>query len=522
MNQQAIIYARVSSQKQVTEGNGLASQETRCRDYAKHKGYEVIEVFRDEGLSGKLMDRPNMHVMLKYLKRNRGLVVIIDDISRLARDIETHIHLRTAISKNGGKLESPSIEFGDDSDSKLVEHLLASVAAHQRDKNAEQTTNRMMARMQNGYHCFNPMPGYVFKRVAGHGKLLTRDEPVASVIQQALERFACGQFETASELKRFFEATPCFPKDRKGKVHYSRIKDILTSPLYAGLVHKPEWGIHMQKGQHEGLISIECWQRVQQRLTRQAKVPARKDISNDFPLRGFIICDCCGSHMSSCWTHGRSAKYPYYFCTEKTCTEYKKSIKREAVEGDFAVFLEEMTPAPAILKLAAKMFHDTWEAYRGRIKEQATDIRLQVAQIERKVDQLMERLVEADNVTVITAYENKLRTLEEEKLFLDEKLAQSGRPLQSFKETFRTAFAFLSNPQILWHSDRLDHKRTVLKLVFGEKLRYCKKQGFRTAATPLPLLLTGGIDDGKSEMVRPAGLEPATYCLEGSCSIQLS
>ncbi len=40
----AVIYCRVSSPKQVKEGHGLQSQETRCREYAKHKGYKVIRL----------------------------------------------------------------------------------------------------------------------------------------------------------------------------------------------------------------------------------------------------------------------------------------------------------------------------------------------------------------------------------------------------------------------------------------------------------------------------------------------
>ena len=47
--QKAVIYCRVSSQKQVTKGDGLGSQETRCREYAGHKNYQIVEVFRDEG-----------------------------------------------------------------------------------------------------------------------------------------------------------------------------------------------------------------------------------------------------------------------------------------------------------------------------------------------------------------------------------------------------------------------------------------------------------------------------------------
>lgn len=66
-----------------------------------------------------------MQAMLKFLRAHRkdNITVIIDDSSRLARGVEAHIRLRTAISSVGAKLASPSIEFGEDSDSVLVKHL---------------------------------------------------------------------------------------------------------------------------------------------------------------------------------------------------------------------------------------------------------------------------------------------------------------------------------------------------------------------------------------------------------------
>ena len=174
----AIIYCRVSSSRQVSEGHGLSSQETRCREFAGHKHYKVVQVFHEEGVTGSLLDRPQMKEMLAFLKqhkRQQPHVVIIDDISRLARDMETHIKLRASIQDAGGKLESPSIEFGEDSDSRLVEHLLASVAAHQREKNTEQVTNRMRARMMGGYWVFQAPKGYRYEKKEGHGKILVRN-----------------------------------------------------------------------------------------------------------------------------------------------------------------------------------------------------------------------------------------------------------------------------------------------------------------------------------------------------------
>jgi len=95
-----------------------------------------------------------------------------------------------------------SITFGDDSDSIFVENVLASASHHQRQKIGETTRHRMRARVINGYWVFRAPPGYRYEKVRGRGKMLMRDEPVASVIQEALEGFASGRFETQAELKR--------------------------------------------------------------------------------------------------------------------------------------------------------------------------------------------------------------------------------------------------------------------------------------------------------------------------------
>lgn len=79
----AIIYCRVSDTKQTTRGDGLNSQETRCREFAKYKGYEVVSVFKDD-MSGRFHARPGMQAALAFLRKHRKSphVLIIDDITR--------------------------------------------------------------------------------------------------------------------------------------------------------------------------------------------------------------------------------------------------------------------------------------------------------------------------------------------------------------------------------------------------------------------------------------------------------
>ena len=98
----AVIYCRISSARQLKVGDGLRSQETRCREFARMRCYEVVEVFKDD-VSGSMIERPAMKAMLAFVRKRRNdrVVVLIDDVSRLARGIEAHLELRSAIASAG-------------------------------------------------------------------------------------------------------------------------------------------------------------------------------------------------------------------------------------------------------------------------------------------------------------------------------------------------------------------------------------------------------------------------------------
>ena len=516
--QYAVIYTRVSSSKQTKVGDGLGSQETRCREFARMKGYVVLEVFSDD-VSGGLTTRPGMKAMLAFFGQYpaNSIVIIIDDVSRLARGLEAHLQLRSAIGAAGARLESPSIEFGEDSDSILVENLLASVSQHQRQKNGEQTRNRMKARLMNGYWCFPVPMGYEYARSAGQGKILKRVEPIASIIKEGLEGYASGRFELQAEVKRFFESFPEFPRDRNGEVRNQRVTEILARPVYAGYVEAPKWGVSLREGKHEGLIDFTTFQRIQARLNGNAKVPARKDLNEDFPLRGFIVCGCCDTPLTACWSKGRHRRYPYYLCPTRGCEMYGKSIQREKLEGEFEDLLRSLQPTEELCAIASKMFRKLWEHRQASGEARAQSLRAEASRLARQVEQLLDRIVDADSPRVVSAYEKRIQSLEHQQIEINDAIARCGRPARGFDETLRTAIDFLGNPHKLWGSERLEDKRAVLKLTFADRLGYVQNEGFRTASPTLPFQVIqslnsnqGGQNMVKSKMAHRGGFEPPT------------
>lgn len=508
----AIIYCRVSSKAQTKRGDGLNSQETRCREYAKYKGYDVRNVFTDD-LTGQTSDRPGLQSLLKYLKADRKTphVVIIDDLSRFARRVPIHFELREAIALAGGILESPSVELRDDADGELHEYILASVSQHQSRKNAEQTLNRMRARAMNGYYVFSAPAGYKYQRVKGHGNMLVKDEPVASILKEALEGFASGRFQTRVEVKRFLETKPDFPKCLpNGTIRHQRMRDYLGRITYAGYIEIPNWNVPLREGQHEAIISLATYQKIQERLAKGAYAPARIDLNHDYPLRGFVTCADCDKPLTACWSKSSTGKkHPYYLCYNKNCVSNRKSIPKAKIEDEFAELLTNLTPNENMFALAKAMFENAWDVRLGQFKQHKQSYQDKIVALDIQIEQLVDRIVDSESQTAITAYEKRIAKLEREKMVAQENASKSKGPSRSFDEMFERAMVFLANPCKLWLSDDYNDKRAALKLTFTGRLAYDRKTGFRTPQVSEPFTFLGDIMQ-KSEMAHPGRFELPT------------
>ncbi len=508
----ALIYCRVSSQRQVKEGNGLSSQEQRCRVHAVQKGYPVEAVFPDDGISGGLFERPAMKQLIQYIDNHtlEEYVIIFDDLSRFARDVKVHIQLRAEFSSRGVRLECLNFNFEESDESEMAELMLAVSNQYQRKSNRRQVIQKQKARLEKGYWAFFPPLGLSAVKDPIHGKLLKPVEPYASIIKTALENYAVGILNTQEDVQRFI-LNKYKEHGITKKLSLSGTQRILRQILYTGYVEYPKWSVERRKGHHEGIITIETYEKVQQRIRSKGKKWTRHDYSSDFPLRTHIICVSCNKPLTASWNTGRHGRrYPNYFCINKYCKYKYKVIGRKSMEDQFEALLYKVRLDNTILDVAKLVLTEAWNLKKNSYEEIRQLYLNRKVELEAKVSSLLERITKASSEDLIKVYENEIEKYSQEIRSIDMELISNPYNDERFGTATEKLFSLLKNPIDMWQSENVNDKKAVLYAYFNGKVEYDYKNGFGTASLAYPVKLIGNLATSKNTGVEMAGNEPAS------------
>lgn len=497
----ALIYCRVSSDRQATEGHGLDGQEQRCKKYAEDNGYHVEKVFRDSYTGGgDFMNRPAMALLIKYLdeKRFDNFVVIFDDIKRFARDTAFHLQLRSTLKARGARPESPNFRFDETPEGRFVETVIAAGAELERHQGTRQVVQKMKARLELGYWTnSSKVPGYVRKNLHGRDWILARREPQASIIQEALEGYADNRFDTKVDVQRFLQSKNYLADNKNKRVYLSKVDRLLKrSWLYAGYIQSDDFEVVRREGNHEAIISRDTLRKIEDKLQDKRRVRIRQDYNGDFPLRPYVLCAGCGKKLTASWTRSRNKNYhAYYRCSNnsKVCPYGNKSIPKEVIENDFRDLLKNIHPTQQIIGFTKAVFSDLYEKKHSESKMVVNETSKAIRRLEEDIEKFTRRAVDSTNEVMSRRYESEAAKLIEEK----EKLEEAAGERQSFDIHFGTAveevMSILNNPVNKWDSENLDDKRLVIKLVFNGDPVYDKIHGFGTTDLSCVIRLFEGI-----------------------------
>jgi site-specific DNA recombinase len=96
-NKKAIGYRRVSSRDQI-QGTGLDRQSTYIKKFVLENAFQLERIFTEKGISGVIEKRPAFSEMIAYADAHDIKIIIIEDMTRLARELLLQMQLATFIA----------------------------------------------------------------------------------------------------------------------------------------------------------------------------------------------------------------------------------------------------------------------------------------------------------------------------------------------------------------------------------------------------------------------------------------
>lgn len=133
----AVGYLRVSGLSQADgERDGLPRQKRAIESYAESHALEIVRWYQDEGVSGTkdLEDRPALFQLRQDLVENGVRIVVIENMSRLARDLMVSETILADFQKNGIEIISTTEpDLCSQEPSRIfIRQVLAAMAGYER------------------------------------------------------------------------------------------------------------------------------------------------------------------------------------------------------------------------------------------------------------------------------------------------------------------------------------------------------------------------------------------------------
>lgn len=359
-------YLRVSTDRQADKGYSLSEQEKRIKAFCSSKDWNLVKIYKDPGFTGSNLERPALQNLIEEIDAYD--IVLVNKLDRLSRSQKDTLYLIQDVFAPHG-CSFVSIEESFDTTTALgiaMVGILSAFAQLERSQIKERMKMGKEGRKRKGlWHggYYKPI-GYDYK----DGELQINDE--SEQVKLIFNMYLNGT--SLRDITRFLQQH--YTNRYTSWNYVGTVRKILSNPVYIGMIDE-------YKGQHEPIIDLETFKKVQIMLDERkkgGKTPTGKHL-----LTGMIFCGYCGGRVRSCSTTYKSLKFSYYRCGRSDSGQLNKldhkcelTPKKEE-EIDNIVISE-------ILKL---------DADKIKIKEDDTPIVDNSAEIE-KIDKQIKRLID--------------------------------------------------------------------------------------------------------------------------------
>lgn len=304
----AAAYIRVSDERQ--DEYSPDSQLKNIRAYCKQNGYILPEqyVFYDDGISGRSTKKRSQFRELIGLAKDKEHpidAILVWKFSRFARNQEESIVYKSALQKIGVDVISISEPLPDGPFGTLVERMIEWMDEYYSIRLSDEVRRGMLEKVSRGEPICAPAYGYDIR-----DKHYYPNEDQAAVVREVFDLYLSGTGKRA--IAQILGARGLLT--RFGKCPDNRfVEYMLHNPVYIGKIRFCTNGNSVSRGRlddpnivitdgvHDPIISMDVWERTQEKLReekiRYAKNARRDPVPPTYAFRSLFRCSCCGATL---------------------------------------------------------------------------------------------------------------------------------------------------------------------------------------------------------------------------------
>jgi DNA invertase Pin-like site-specific DNA recombinase len=150
-------YIRVSTTEQADSGAGLEAQRRAIAQACEARGWDLVGVFDDPGLSGKNLNRPGLIAALEMVETGRASVLVVAKLDRLSRSLIDFAGVMERSRKRGWHLAA--LDLGVDTSTpqgELVASVMATFAQFERRLIGLRTKEALAVKRSQGIRLGRP------------------------------------------------------------------------------------------------------------------------------------------------------------------------------------------------------------------------------------------------------------------------------------------------------------------------------------------------------------------------------
>jgi site-specific DNA recombinase len=359
------IYARKSSESDERQIQSIDDQVLIMTGVAKNYNLKVADTITESKSAKEPNGRPEFEKMMKRIKNGEAQGILVWKIDRLSRNPIDSAVIQWLLQKEViASIRTPDREYRPEDNALLlsVESSMANQFIRDLSKNVKRG---LKSKIDKGWMPSIAPSGYLNTKIEAQGeRYIIKDPERFPLVRRAWDLMLTGNHTPPKILDMLNEwgfRTPR-TKRRGGKpMSYSTIYKIFTNQFYAGLI--PYSGQIFQ-GQHEPMVTLEEFDRVQVLLGRKGKPRPKTHV---FAFTGCIRCAECGCLITAIEKikfikrDKKTKTYVFYHCTRRKksaqCSQ-RKELTLDKLELQIEMEIEKYTILPEFRDWALEILNE--------------------------------------------------------------------------------------------------------------------------------------------------------------------